>query len=146
MDAHDRMLIRRAEDEAEECAKALIVSLLYLMTCMAAFYNDLFEEDVTILILQALVQLSGGITDRIRSLLMYVSTIVDIEPHEEIPRGVSYGPRVHCSIDNFRSDDDARMKTNFTPTELRQLLRFFQLNQAARAIVILMTRSKKGKT
>ena len=62
--AHDRMLIRRAEDEAEECAKALIVSLLYLMTCMAAFYNDLFEEDVTILILQALVQLSGGVSGR----------------------------------------------------------------------------------
>jgi hypothetical protein len=100
---------------------------------MAAFCNDLLEDDVAFLILQALVQLSGGITDRIRTLLMYVSTIVDIEPHEEIPRGVSYGPRVHCSIDDFRSDDDARMKTNFTPAELRQLLRFFRLNQAARA-------------
>ena len=84
-----------------------------------------------ILILQALVHLAGGITDHIGSLITYISSMIDMEPHEAIPRGVSYGPRVHCSIDDFRKDDDSRMKTNFTPAELRLLLRFFQLNQAA---------------
>ena len=105
------------------------------MFCLAALYHELFEEDLIILILQALVHLAGGITDHIGSLITYVSTMIDIEPHEAIPRGLSYGPRVHCSIDNFRSDDDSRMKTNFTPAELRLLIQFFQLNQAVDHVV-----------
>jgi hypothetical protein len=43
LDAHDRMLIRRAEKGIEELTEALIVSLFYTVFCVAALYHEYLD-------------------------------------------------------------------------------------------------------
>lgn len=102
--------------------------LIQTVFLVAAYLRDLFDSDMVLTLLPGLRAFAAFINDRIGSLLLYISDIVDLEDDELIPRGHSCHERVFRSFDDFLNDDDAKQKTNFTVLELQTLLEFFQLN------------------
>jgi len=131
LDSNGAMVLINIQNHIDEALVAFTASLYTILMTAYAWAFEIFDDAAGFAFIQQALTLAVQIQHRIMHLMILDSQLADIEPEDELPRGHSLEPRRYPRIDDYNSDDQAMINTNFRCGEIRILYNFFQLGGAA---------------